>query len=659
MIAPFSNKRYKFDPKSNTFQQPVVNWKPNVFYQLFPIYQKNTRTLDVSLSTQNLFRGLPLKIFRNELGGNGISNNGGSKTAIHSTASIRNHMEQPGGYIFSKKDPSIFTPEILTQHTVIDSQKVISNISTNAFDNKLVNTISVQQHPTWNYECLCKDVSENKTFCLTQTKSGNKNTYTEQVKSSICLSTAGNALTRVRNRGSFNCDGGSGNVKYRPQYSSTNSVNSLVGKLNNYDNHSNYRFKKRFCEECKKVKVVPPTIPLAVSRPSKPILTFETYLTSIVVTIVNIENVTYTFSTNNGANYSTQPFNIIYEPITISPLSSSTDYKVKVKATNSTRESTESDTYDITTLSAATGPLLAPVISIYDIGFDSVTIKVKPVVVGAKYSYSYSSNYGADYSNYFEPSFELEESLFNIGGLSNAGGFYKIKVKVIINENTVSEDSKISESLDVQLSGEVEDKTIEKPIISFIKSGVFNAILRIDNPQTGISYSYILNNTEPYKNIIKQKGDIFVVRPLTPNTNYSIQVKASSSKTRNKISNSETIKMGTGPKNDAISLKGTITFNRETTSIEFTLNTKGAQAGVRYKYRVEYVTDGNLYRIIEDIVVDKNINEIPYTVKLERLKGNPDNLDKDFYNNQLYIISTNIYGSNEIGYYFTDPNYVG
>lgn len=242
MIAPFSmNQRYSFDPKSNTFQQPMVDWKPTVFYQRFPIYQKNTRRLTDS-SPNNFFRALPLKIFRNELGGNDILNTGGSKTTIHSTASIRNYMEQPGGYIFSKKDPSNSTREILNQRTVVDSQEIMANISTKAFDNKLVSTISFEQYPTWNYECICKDISENKTFCLTQSKSKNKvdpYPYTETVKTSICLSTAGNALTRVRNRGSFNCGGGNGNIKYRQQYTPSYSVNSMVGKMNNYDNYRN------------------------------------------------------------------------------------------------------------------------------------------------------------------------------------------------------------------------------------------------------------------------------------------------------------------------------------------------------------------------------------------------------------------------------------
>jgi hypothetical protein len=246
MIAPFSiNNRYGFDSKSNTFQQPMVDWKTNVYYQRFPIYQKNTRTITDPSSNQ-IFRALPLKIFRNELGGKDILNTGGSKTTIHSTGSIRNYMEQPGGYILSIKDPSIpssvFTPKILTQRTVVDEQEVTSNISTKAFDNILVDISNIKQHQTWNYECACKDPLENKTFCLTKTKSKKRvepYPYTEIVKSSICLSTAGNALTRVRNRGSFNCGGGSGNINYRPQYTPSKSVNSMVGKMNNYDNYRN------------------------------------------------------------------------------------------------------------------------------------------------------------------------------------------------------------------------------------------------------------------------------------------------------------------------------------------------------------------------------------------------------------------------------------
>jgi hypothetical protein len=250
MISPFSvNNRYRFDSNSNIFLQPVDHWKDGVFYQKFPIYTKNTKnTIHPSpVSSPNLFRALPLKIFRNELAGNEIYNSSGVKNTIHTNSSILSHSARPGSYVFSKENPSDTNPLTLNHRTVVDSQTVIIGNSTNTVDGGCTSfedrmNSKVQIFPrSWDSECLCKDASENKTYCFTRPKSQylEKNVYIEKTKKPVCLTTAGNALTRVRNRGAFNCGGGSGNIGYRPQYSSTKKVISLVSNLNNYGNYRN------------------------------------------------------------------------------------------------------------------------------------------------------------------------------------------------------------------------------------------------------------------------------------------------------------------------------------------------------------------------------------------------------------------------------------
>jgi hypothetical protein len=247
MISPFSvNNQYKFDPKSNTYQQPLVRWKTGVFYQKIPIYQRNAITPSPP-SLPNLFRPLPLKIFRNESAGNTIYNTSGIKTAVHSTPSIRNHLERPGGYVFSKTPPSETSPSTLTQQTVVDSQTVIIGNSTNTVDggctslqDRLESEITITPR-SWDTDCLCGEPDENKTQCLTRPKSIYRGVHLDKIQKTTCLTTAGNALGRVRNRGSFNCGGGNGNISYRPQYSSTKRVNSLVSNLNSYGNYRNER----------------------------------------------------------------------------------------------------------------------------------------------------------------------------------------------------------------------------------------------------------------------------------------------------------------------------------------------------------------------------------------------------------------------------------
>lgn len=245
MISSFSvNNQYKFDPNSNTFQQPLVRWKNGVFYQKIPIYQKNT-IIPSSLSLPNLFRPLPLKIFRNESVGNEIYNSSGIKTTVHSAISIRNHLERPGGYIFTKTPPSVTTPPTLTQQIVVDSQSVIIGNSTNTVDggctsleDRLESEIVIPPR-SWDTDCLCKNADENKTYCLTHPKSIYRGVYLDKIQKTTCLTTAGNAVGRVRNRNSFNCGGKSKNTLYRPQYSSTKKVNTLVSNLNSYGNYRN------------------------------------------------------------------------------------------------------------------------------------------------------------------------------------------------------------------------------------------------------------------------------------------------------------------------------------------------------------------------------------------------------------------------------------
>lgn len=227
MISPLSMKTYGFDPVSNTFQQQNIHWKPTVFYQRYPIRQRNGFNFvgGTPSSTQNLFRSLPLKIYRKELGGNGV---GGSGAKAPSNVSIGALQEQPGGYTFSKTDPRM-VDTTLHQNTVTDSKHIIDG----GENCPSINGDIVVSYRTWDSECLCKNEGENKTHCLTTAKSETKMPYVNVIEKNVCFSTAGNALTRVRNRGAYNCGGGGGNPGYRVQYTSTRNVNSFVPYINN------------------------------------------------------------------------------------------------------------------------------------------------------------------------------------------------------------------------------------------------------------------------------------------------------------------------------------------------------------------------------------------------------------------------------------------
>jgi len=236
MISPNSNNLYGFDPASNTIQKPFFHWKAGMFYQKYPVRQRNG-LIKTEIQTNNLFRSLPLKIYRNELGGNTIEGSG--ETTAPSTL-VGNLLEQPAGFIFTGTDPTSNSVNALQQYTVVNSKDIIDGNSTNtvdrkchSFSGKFDNPVMVNSR-TWDSQCRCKTPGKNLTHCLTKSQSHNQNPYINIVKKPVCLSTAGNALTRVRNRGAYNCGGGSGNVGYRPQYTPTKNVDSLVVVINNY-----------------------------------------------------------------------------------------------------------------------------------------------------------------------------------------------------------------------------------------------------------------------------------------------------------------------------------------------------------------------------------------------------------------------------------------
>jgi len=204
-----------------------------MFYQRYPILKKNGMVKTQTTNPHNIFRSLPLKIYRNEMGGNNVKGKA-------SNATIRNLSEQPGGTIISNKDPTISSQDFLEQNTVINSKDIIDGNSTNtvnrkcnSFSSKFDDYIVVRSRNR-DSECFCNVTGKNVTRCLTETKSINREPYINKINNSVCLSTAGNALTRVRNRGVYNCGGGSGNIGYRPQYTQTKNVNSLVVVINNY-----------------------------------------------------------------------------------------------------------------------------------------------------------------------------------------------------------------------------------------------------------------------------------------------------------------------------------------------------------------------------------------------------------------------------------------
>lgn len=236
MISSISINKYGFDPLSNTFQQRNIKWKSSVFYQRLSIRKKNGNIIQNNPSfTKNFFHANPLKIYRNELAGNDIIGN-----PSNFGVKLLRGLEQPGSYILSKTDPSklISNNNAILQETFINSKNIIDGNSTNTVDGKcssfsaeLNDTILV--HPI-RRDNECVFPKENKTTQLTVPKSGIKMPYINMYYKKVCLSTAGNALSRVRNRGAYNCGGGSGNVNYRPQYTSTDNVNSLVAYINSY-----------------------------------------------------------------------------------------------------------------------------------------------------------------------------------------------------------------------------------------------------------------------------------------------------------------------------------------------------------------------------------------------------------------------------------------
>ena len=219
------------------FQKPVIKWKKEVFYQRFPTRQKNGMR-KYNIHQNNLFRSLPLKIFRNELGGNSID----GVEAVASSVKINTLLEQPAGFIFSTTDPTILDNKI--KQTFINKKDVIHGDSTNTVDQTtfyFTDDITLN-YRTRDYNCLCNDPN---TQCLSTSYSNNKAVYNTIVKKNTCLSTQGNALTRVRNRGG----GNNGNIGYTP----TKNINSLVPTINNFrskkyvfTNNNNNNINKKF-----------------------------------------------------------------------------------------------------------------------------------------------------------------------------------------------------------------------------------------------------------------------------------------------------------------------------------------------------------------------------------------------------------------------------
>lgn len=60
-----NGRMYKFQPGSNTFQQPFIRWKGKTFTQIFTILKKNNY-LNTSLTPAILQKPLPLKLVRKE-----------------------------------------------------------------------------------------------------------------------------------------------------------------------------------------------------------------------------------------------------------------------------------------------------------------------------------------------------------------------------------------------------------------------------------------------------------------------------------------------------------------------------------------------------------------------------------------------------------------
>lgn len=61
-----NGRMYKFQPGSNTFQQPFIKWKGKTFTQIFTILKKNTYSLNTRPPPSILRKPLPLKLVRKE-----------------------------------------------------------------------------------------------------------------------------------------------------------------------------------------------------------------------------------------------------------------------------------------------------------------------------------------------------------------------------------------------------------------------------------------------------------------------------------------------------------------------------------------------------------------------------------------------------------------
>lgn len=117
MISQQTMNLYGFDSKTNTFQQPIVKWKNNVYYQRFSVLKKNGMIFNNMPTCY--FHAQPLKIQRNEL----ITNP--SNIVNRTSIRINKLFEQPGSIILNNSTNQT------QQNTFINVKNVHNSINSN------------------------------------------------------------------------------------------------------------------------------------------------------------------------------------------------------------------------------------------------------------------------------------------------------------------------------------------------------------------------------------------------------------------------------------------------------------------------------------------------------------------------------------------------
>jgi hypothetical protein len=237
--------------------------------------------------------------------------------------------------------------------------------------------------------------------------------------------------------------------------------------------------------------------------PSAPIITInnsDITTNSIKVYVSNIEDVSYSYSIGSVYTYCL----IIDSYINITGLSGNTNYNIKIKATNLTKDTLYKISDSITKLTLPTAP---------NINIASITSSsIKGVIDNPQPNVNCIYVYNGVINNFTLDSSETTDPLFNITGLENDNSY-----SIIVNStNDTGTTTTTLDFTTLPLYPIITTSSIAPTTIRL-------NIQRESEPQDEKSYKYSINNIDFFNIAPPNEVDI---TGLTSNTNYNIKIQS-------------------------------------------------------------------------------------------------------------------------------------